>query len=138
MKQFLLFFLLSILVVVGAVFLNKYQRSRIVQKPALMTPAPTKIISPTEVKPKDKSISLELFEVSDGMIVSGPNLLIKGKTIADADVFVDSQELKAGKNGEFSAKVGLDEGENIIVVTVNDSFGNTTEKGLTVNLETSE
>lgn len=138
MKKLFLFFLLSIFVVAGAVFLNNYQKSRIVQKPALITPAPTKVISPTEAKPENKSISLELFEVNDGMIVSDPTLLIKGKTVADAEVFVDNQELKAGKNGEFSAKVGLDEGENVIIITVNNSEGNMAEKELTVNLETNE
>jgi hypothetical protein len=139
MKQFLLFFLLSIFVVVGAVSLNKYQKNRVIpKKQVTITPVPTKIISPTEAKSKSKSISLELIGVSDGVIVSDPTLLIKGKTVANADVFIDSQELKADKNGDFSAKVSLDEGENMIVITVNDSEGNTAEKGLTVNLETSE
>lgn len=139
MKQLLLFFLLSFFIVTGAVFLNNYQKNRPVQKTKIITPAPTEkiIVTPTTVGAK-KTVSLELIGVSDGMTVNESPLLIKGKTTPDADVFVDNEELKAGKNGEFSVKVSLDEGENIIVVTVNDEEGSMTEKELTVNLETNE
>ncbi|MGA3291533.1 MAG: hypothetical protein ABSC49_00065 [Candidatus Microgenomates bacterium] len=79
-------------------------------------------------------ISLVVTSPKDGDSLDTTNVTVKGKTTPNADVFVDDQSGKADASGNFSISVGLDEGENQIVVSANDSVGNATEQDLTVNV----
>jgi len=87
---------------------------------------------------KEDKIELELISPKDGEVVNAPELTISGKTVANAEVSVDDKETKADKDGNFSVKTTLDEGENEVVVTVNDESGEMAEKSVKVSYESSE
>lgn len=59
---------------------------------------------------------------------------VTGKTSPFAEVFINDQTVKADKDGNFSLKISLDEGENQVLVSANDSDGNVAEQNLTVNV----
>jgi FlaG/FlaF family flagellin (archaellin) len=79
---------------------------------------------------------LEITSPEDGATVSETKILLKGKTAAGVEVFINELEIKSNTNGDFSANLNLEEGENIIDVVVNDSLGNYLEKEITVSCET--
>lgn len=63
------------------------------------------------------------------------NGLVTGQTKANAEVFINDQMVKADAQGNFSLKLILDEGENIVIVSANDSDGNVVEQNLNINIE---
>ncbi|MCX6704327.1 MAG: hypothetical protein NTZ07_02675 [Candidatus Woesebacteria bacterium] len=77
-------------------------------------------------------ISLIITSPKDGDVLGSTNAAVKGKTASGAEVFVNDQEGSADANGNFSISIGLDEGENKIVVSVNDGEGNVAEQELNV------
>lgn len=81
-----------------------------------------------------KIIFVEIVSPKDGVTLSSPLVKLVGKTIPNADVFVNDEEVKVNANGEFSIELTLDEGENIISVIANDENGNYAEKEITLNL----
>lgn len=80
-------------------------------------------------------ITLTIDSPVSGASVTMSSVVVKGRTTAGADVGINDVDVKADSKGNFSAKVNLDEGENIITVVANDSLGNVTEKDLTVTME---
>lgn len=84
------------------------------------------------------NFSLEVNSPKDRAIVSTPIIKVEGKTIADAEVFVNEKETKSDPTGSFSVEYELFEGENEIYVSANNSNGNYAEKVITVYLETTE
>jgi len=78
------------------------------------------------------SIALSVSSPGNNTTVSSPTLTVSGKTVAGAEVFVNDAEGIADAAGNFSVLVNLDEGENYILVVVNDAAGNYSEKELTV------
>lgn len=83
-------------------------------------------------------ISLEVTSPADGAKLTSATTTVKGKTAPMADVFINDKETKADSNGNFSLSLSLDEGENQIVVIVNDSLGNSAEKDILVTVQTFE
>jgi len=79
-------------------------------------------------------ISLIVSTPDDGSTLSSTAVTVKGKTTPNADVFVNDQTGKADANGNFSIGVTLDEGNNQIVVSANDTVGNATEQDLNVTV----
>jgi Flp pilus assembly protein TadG len=79
-------------------------------------------------------ISLVVTSPLDGSTLSSTNVTVKGKTSPNADVFVDDQSGKADASGNFAISIGLDEGQNQIVVSANDSVGNAAEEDLNVTV----
>jgi hypothetical protein len=79
-------------------------------------------------------ISLVVTSPQDGSTLSSTNVTVKGKTSPNADVFVDDQSGKADASGNFAISIGLDEGQNQIVVSANDSVGNAAEQDLNVTV----
>lgn len=79
-------------------------------------------------------ISLVVTSPKDGSTLSSTNVTVKGKTSPSADVFVDDQSGKADASGNFAVSIGLDEGQNQIVVSANDSLGNAAEQDLNVTV----
>jgi hypothetical protein len=77
-------------------------------------------------------ISLTVTSPKNGDTLDSTNVTVKGKTTPGADVFVNDVVGKADASGNFSISIGLDEGSNVIVVSVNDSVGNATEQDLNV------
>lgn len=71
-----------------------------------------------------------------GAVLKSKVITLTGKTSANAEVFVNDKSTKADANGNFSLVVTLDEGENSLVVTANDSDGNVAEQTLSVNVQT--
>ncbi|MFH1898904.1 MAG: hypothetical protein ABIJ82_00320 [Patescibacteria group bacterium] len=94
-----------------------------------------------EIKVVDQNASetgevfLHITSPKDKDTVTSSLLTIKGTTVAGAEVFINDKETKADKNGNFSINVPLEEGENILLVIMNDDLGNYIEKQLTVTLE---
>lgn len=78
---------------------------------------------------------LEILEPSNQSTLVNSILLVKGKTVIDAEIFINDTELKADKNGLFSGTINLDEGENTISIIANDQNGNSVEKEITVFYE---
>ncbi len=83
-----------------------------------------------------KAISVTVSSPQNGATLSNGSVTVTGKTSPNADVFVNDQETHADANGNFSAKVSLDEGQNQIIVTANDSYGNAAEQDLNVTVQT--
>lgn len=86
----------------------------------------------SDQKTESQNVASDKIELTVSADVNGK---VSGKTKANAEVFVNEKELKADANGNFSTNLVLDEGENFIVVSVNDEDGNTAEENLTVNYE---
>lgn len=82
-----------------------------------------------------EDIFINLDSPKDKEIVKTPLLNVKGKTVKNAEVFVNDKETKADSLGSFLVSLTLDEGENIIVISANDNSGNYIEKEITVILE---
>ncbi len=68
----------------------------------------------------------------EGLTVKSATTVVKGKTAKGIDVFVNDTEVRSDGNGNFSATVSLDEGENTIIVVVTDNEGNVAEETVTV------
>jgi len=84
---------------------------------------------------RSTSITLTVSAPADNTTVTSSNLVVRGKTVAGAEVFINDAETKADGNGNFSATITLDEGENYILVVANDAAGNYSEKEITVVYE---
>ena len=61
--------------------------------------------------------------------------MVRGITVANAEVFINELEIRANVKGEFSAPITLDEGENTISIISNDEDGKSSEEELTVTYE---
>jgi hypothetical protein len=81
-------------------------------------------------------ISLNIQTPLNGANLTNGKVTLKGKTSANAEVFVNDQSTKADANGNFSLPLTLDEGLNNLVVTANDAEGNVAEQDLSVNVQT--
>jgi hypothetical protein len=79
-------------------------------------------------------ISLTVTSPKAGETLDSTNATVKGKTVAFAEVFVNDQSGKADAAGNFTINVGLDEGDNQIEVSVNDSEGNVSQLVLNVTV----
>jgi len=79
---------------------------------------------------------LEVTSPENGSTIETSSVLVKGKTVSKAEVFINEAETKANSQGNFSTKLDLDEGENIINVAANDTDGNYLETEITVMVET--
>jgi len=80
-------------------------------------------------------IALEITSPQTSITVNTSSVLVQGKTLPLADVFVNDTETKADNLGRFSVNLILDEGDNDITVLANDSVGNYAEKELIVSYE---
>ena len=142
-------FLLAFLIIMFLIFIYSYYQKR--------NPAINKIfnlqkeqnnksggvtVQPTNLQQKTandlKAIFLQINEPKDNITVTNQAITIIGKTIPNGFVFVNDQEFKADSNGNFSTTVILEEGENYILVVVSDDLGNSAEKDIIVNLESTQ
>lgn len=85
-----------------------------------------------------KTIFLEVSQPINNITVTNAIVSLTGKTIPNGEIFVDDQELKANANGNFSTSVTLDEGQNDIYVVASDDLGNSVEKDIIINLESTQ
>lgn len=93
------------------------------------TPTPT---------PNVQQISLSVSAPASGTTVTSPTVVIKGKTLPKADVFVNDTQVTADAQGNFSATITLDEGENTIVIAANDADGNSSEQELMITYDSGQ
>lgn len=77
-------------------------------------------------------ITLTIVSPLSNTTVTTNTVAIRGKTVANADVFVNDSETKADSGGNFSVSLTLDEGENPIIVVANDANGNSAEQEIMV------
>ncbi len=154
MKQTIIMVLLVLLVAGGAGYYlysrNKSQQAPVTsmiqsETPAVMTqqgttqnnpgapvatvPTAKPMLSPI---PAVSQITLFITSPADKSTVAVASAVVKGHTVAGADIFVNDTEVTADAQGNFTAQVSLDEGDNVITVTANDSNGNYAEKDITV------
>lgn len=85
-----------------------------------------------------KEIMLTMTSPANGSTTTNASTVVRGKTVPNAEVFINEYSLKADGSGNFSYTVTLDEGENIIIVVANDENGNLAEAELIVNYQPSE
>lgn len=85
-----------------------------------------------------QSIPLSISEPANGATVTNSQILVRGKTRANAEVFINDKDTTADDGGSFSATLTLDEGENLIIVTANDADGNAAEQEFTVTYNAPE
>lgn len=102
----------------------------------LSTMNPTSSSGPSENVSTTGSITLSVTSPVSGATLSSGNVTVKGKTLPNAEVFINDQSTKADTEGNFSLNLTLDEGENNLVVTANDAEGNVAEQNLSVNIQT--
>jgi cytoskeletal protein RodZ len=81
------------------------------------------------------AISITITSPQNGATLSSGTVTVTGKTSPNADVFVNDQEVHADASGNFSAKIDLDEGQNEIIVTANDAYGNAAEQDINVTVQ---
>jgi hypothetical protein len=110
---------------------------------ATPTSTPTIVMPPKEeqqkIITKDESIhttlTLTVISPVDKSTVTKPTLIVKGKTAPKAEVFVNESEGVADGNGNFTLSITLDEGDNPVIVMVNDAEGNVAEKDMNITYD---
>ena len=137
-----------LLIVILVIFVFDYQTAN-PQIKKILNLKNKQITGPEDVLPKPTDISqrsvtelekifLQINEPKDNMTVNNQAVTVIGKTISNGFIFVNDQEFKADSNGSFSTTVILDEGENYILVVVSDEYGNSLEKDIVINLESTQ
>jgi hypothetical protein len=93
------------------------------------------VVAPTGGASTASEISLVITSPTNGSTVTSASITVSGKTSPNAEVFVNDEETTANASGNFSVNLTLDEGENPIVVSVNDAEGRVAQKELLVTYE---
>lgn len=93
-------------------------------KPEANTPIPP---TPTTVKQKG-NLPLTITSPGSGTIVKTSTVKVTGTTLSGADVGINDKDVIADKNGNFSATIAIEEGENEIMIVVTDEQGNFAEE----------
>lgn len=134
-------FLVFLILVFAIIIFSNYQKNN----PAVKKMFDLKnigIVQPTDSMEKStknsEKIFLQVIEPKNNVTVANQAIILTGKTISNGFVFVNDQEFKADSNGNFSTTVILEEGENNILVVVSDNDGNSAEKDIVVNLESTQ
>lgn len=102
--------------------------ARETQKPTSQTILGASVV-PTEKKivatptPTLPPLSLTLLTPQGDVTTPLPSILITGKTVPDAEVFINEVTTKANGLGLFSYTYPLEEGENMISISANDVNG---------------
>lgn len=96
----------------------------------------TEQVANTTTITQGKIIPLTLISPIEKTIVNNPNLVVKGVTAPNAEVYINDTKTAANSDGNFTGTITLDEGENYIVMVVNDSDGNSAEKDFYITLNT--
>ncbi len=82
--------------------------------------------------------TIELETPTDGQqfeLRKNQNITVKGKTEADAKVYVNGRLTRANTEGVFTTSLSLNEGENTLALKAEDQAGNFSEKTLKVNFK---
>ncbi len=146
MKNGIVILFIALLVAAG-IGLGVYAKN---QKKAMSTTTATPTMTTTESSGatgitgtptptvKVQQIALVVSTPGNGVTLTSPTVVIKGKTLAKADVFVNDTQTTADAQGNFSVTITLDEGENTIIVAANDADGNFTEQELSLTYDSGQ
>ncbi len=93
-------------------------------------------VIPSEAITNVNQIALVVTSPQDRSTVTTPTITVAGKTTPNADVFINDKQLVADSQGNFSTSLTMDQGDNEIAIIANDQNGNSSEKDLTVTLQT--
>ncbi len=93
-------------------------------------------VIPSEAITSVNQITLDVTSPQDRSTVTTPTITVAGKTTPNADVFINDKQLVADSQGNFSTTLTLDQGDNEIAIIANDQNGNSSERDLTVTLQT--
>lgn len=129
-KIFPVFFIFILVIIV----FSYYQKNNPAVKKILNQPTDSIQKSTKE----SEKIFLQVGEPKNNITVNNPIINISGKTISNAFIFINEQELKADINGSFTTATTLEEGENEIIIVASDDLGNSIEKNIIVNLESTQ
>jgi len=80
----------------------------------------------------ENGLNLQIISPSDQSTVTSPVITLRGRTSAQAEVFVNEYETVADAQGNFSVSLTLDEGENPIMVVANDANGTVGETEISI------
>ena len=89
----------------------------------------------TEITPSKQNrpnIFLSIKSPVQHSQVTSPQIMVEGTTVPQAEVFVNDLNLFADSEGNFSTRVSLETGENVISIVANDEQGNFVEEELSV------
>lgn len=146
-KKFVRYFLLALLVIAGIAgvyfFITKgysNQKINLVNKVQEVIDTNTneqEMSGELEAVTSNK-ISLVITSPQNGAKLGSTNVNVTGKTVPNAEVFVNDSEGKADTNGNFSISLGLDEGVNQLVINANDKDGNVAEEVIIVTIASFE
>lgn len=128
--------LIIVLIVVGVLVLGGagfvgYKMLYPPEVPVAPLPAPAVKI-PVATPSAASQILLQITQPIDGQVLSAATVNVTGKTVANAEVSVNDKDLKADAMGNFMTTLGLEEGDNPIMITAFDADGNMSEKEITV------
>ncbi len=126
--------LLGVVAYVGAKNMRQQAPSYVVPGivPTITQGVGTETSSGTTTGSKSSELTLSVTSPADRATVTSASLTVRGKTAPSAEVFVNDAETKADAAGNFSVRITLDEGENAVIVLVNDAEGRVAEKDLTI------
>lgn len=95
------------------------------------TTAPSQTVIPTPT-PTAQTLFLNLIAPTGDITVILPVYTIVGKTVPNAEVFINDSALRANALGVFTYAFQLEMGENLISVSVNDVNGVYNEKEIII------
>ena len=103
------------------------------------TPSPT-AVSPTPIPPVANALTIS--SPDDEALINDNSVTISGQTTANSTVLIvweqDEQVVATDTSGNFSLKVDLVAGYNVITVYAYDTAGNESSKSLTVTYTTAK
>lgn len=77
----------------------------------------------SEFEGKNQPFFLDVFNPEDGLKLTTNQVIVRGRTLPDVEVFVNEFETKADAKGNFSLRVTLEEGENPLVISAGNENG---------------
>ncbi len=108
-----------------------------------VSPSNTTVVNPHSPSPTPKpTIYLSLLNPGDEIVVDNKTLKINGKTNPDATLMIatigEQQVIQPSQNGDFSTTITLDNGENLIKISVVLPNGETKSMQRTVTYSTED
>ncbi len=98
-----------------------------VSRPKTPPPSPTSQTFPTPTPPTTLTTLITIDSPSDGDVVSESPVNIAGKTAPNVTVILttpaDEKTIKADANGQFMAKLKIEDGENTVTASIIDERG---------------
>lgn len=121
-----IFIVLIILTVLGGYSFLSKKSDIFKQIETEVSPVPTEVPSP---QPTKKIVPGRFFLTIDspteGQTFSSPTILVKGRTVVGAEVWINEKLAKVDSLGDFSLQITLEEGENYLVVSAGNEEADT-------------